>query len=95
MLQVYNVVIRFLELCDSFCLTAKTWESELTEPNLIEVQQFENNADILVDSLLVILYKLHEKAKGQHLLQLLYQLDFNRYFSKNTKSDLNLTNNLL
>lgn len=87
---MYNVIVRLLEVCDSFCVVASTWHPELTEPEVIEFEEFKKRTDTLVDSLLFILYRLHEKANGQHLLQLLYQLDFNRYFSR-SKPDFNLT----
>ena len=79
-----------LELCDSFCVIASTWGIELTEPEVMELEEFQKRTDTIVESLLFILYRLHEKANGQHLLQLLYQLDFNRYFSR-SKPDFNLT----
>lgn len=88
--QVYNVIVKLLMLCDEFCLVASSWDVELTELEVVELESFQNRTDTVVESLLYILYKLHEKAKGQHLLQLLYQLDFNRFFSKN-KPDFNLT----
>lgn len=88
--QVYNVIIKLLELCDKFCLVANTWDAELTEPELQELETFQKRSDTVIESLLFILYSLHEKISGEHLLQLLLQLDFNRYFSKN-KPDFNLT----
>ncbi|KAJ8929921.1 hypothetical protein NQ314_017330 [Rhamnusium bicolor] len=91
--KVYNVIIRLLELCDEFCIVASTWDAELTEPELEELETFQKRSDTVIDSLLFILYSLHEKVSGQHLLQLLSQLDFNRYFSKN-KPDFNLTSAL-
>ncbi|XP_044265603.1 gamma-tubulin complex component 4 [Tribolium madens] len=88
--EVYNVIIRLLELCDSFCIVAATWQPKLTEPEVTEFQQFQKRTDTIVDSLLFILSRLHERANGRHLLQLLHQLDFNRFFSRN-KLDFNLT----
>ncbi|RZC37978.1 gamma-tubulin complex component 4, partial [Asbolus verrucosus] len=88
--KVYNVIIRLLELCDNFCIIANTWDAVLTEPEVAEFEEFQKRTDTIVESLLFILYRLHEKANGQHLLQLLYQLDFNRYFSR-SKPDFNLT----
>ncbi|CAH1098555.1 unnamed protein product [Psylliodes chrysocephalus] len=88
--KVYNIIIKLLELCDRFCLVATTWDSILTEVELDVLEMFQNQCDIVIESLLLILQKLHLKASGQHLLQLLSQLDFNRYFSKN-KTDFNST----
>ncbi|CAH0551488.1 unnamed protein product [Brassicogethes aeneus] len=88
--KVYNVIIHLLELCDEFCLVATTWELILTEPEVIDLNKFQKECDIVVESLLLILQSLHEKASGQHLLQLILQLDYNKYFSKN-RMDLNLT----
>ncbi|XP_050515476.1 gamma-tubulin complex component 4 [Diabrotica virgifera virgifera] len=86
--RVYNIIIKLLELCDHFCLVANTWDSELADVELEELIMFQNQTDVVIESLLFILQKLHEKASGQHLLQLLSQLDFNRYFSK-YRADLN------
>ncbi|XP_023024643.2 gamma-tubulin complex component 4 [Leptinotarsa decemlineata] len=88
--RVYSIIIRLLELCDEFCLVASTWNSELTEPELEELEIFQKRSDTVIESLLFILHRLHEKVSGQHLLQLLSQLDFNKYFSKN-KADINST----
>ncbi|CAG9821376.1 unnamed protein product [Phaedon cochleariae] len=81
--KVYSVILKLLELCDDFCLVARTWESELLVPELEELEVFQKRSDMVIESLLFILYRLHEKVSGQHLLQLLSQLDFNKYFSKN------------
>ncbi|XP_066143119.1 gamma-tubulin complex component 4 [Euwallacea fornicatus] len=88
--KVYNIITRLLELCDEFCLSAKSWEAELTEPDLEEFDTFQKRTDIIIDTLLVLLYSLHGKVRGNHLLQLVLHLDFNKYFSRN-KTDLNLT----
>lgn len=88
--KVYNIIIKLLELCDEFCLVTSTWDAELTEPHIEELEAFQKRSDSIIETFLFILYKLHEKVSGQHLLQLLLQLDFNRYFSKN-KPNLNLT----
>ncbi|XP_019758234.1 gamma-tubulin complex component 4 isoform X2 [Dendroctonus ponderosae] len=88
--KVYNVIIKLLELCDEFCATASTWNAELTEPELQELRSLEKRAEIAIETLLLVLYTLHKKVSGGHLLQLLFHLDFNRYFSKN-KADLNLS----
>ncbi|EFA06296.1 Gamma-tubulin complex component 4 homolog-like Protein [Tribolium castaneum] len=88
--EVYNVIIQLLELCDNFCVIASTWQPQLTEPEVTEFEQFQKRTDTIVDSLLFILYKLHERADGQHLVQLLHQLDFNRFFTRN-KPEFNLT----
>ncbi|KAJ8962678.1 hypothetical protein NQ318_001074 [Aromia moschata] len=39
--KVYNVIIRLLELCDEFCLVANTWNTELTEPEIEELESFQ------------------------------------------------------
>ncbi|XP_066263011.1 gamma-tubulin complex component 4 [Euwallacea similis] len=88
--KVYNIITRLLKLCDEFCLSAKSWEAELTEPDLEEFDIFQKRTDIIIDTLLVLLYSLHGKVRGNHLLQLVLHLDFNKYFSRN-KTDLNLT----
>lgn len=88
--KVYNIVTKLLELCDEFCIIANTWEATLTEADIVELELFQKRSDIAIDSLLFVLYSLHEKVSGGHLLQLLLHLDFNRYFSKN-RVDLNLT----
>ncbi|KAJ8924353.1 hypothetical protein NQ315_007149 [Exocentrus adspersus] len=88
--KVCNVIIRLLELCDEFCLVASTWDAELTEPEVEELEIFQKRCDTVIESLLFILYSLYEKVGGQHLLQLISQLDFNQYFSKN-KPDFNLS----
>lgn len=91
--KVYNVVTKLLELCNKFCLMASTWETNLTESDLEELECFQKRSDVAIESLLYVLYSLHEKVSGSHLLQLLLHLDFNRYFSKN-KTDMNLTSAL-
>lgn len=88
--QVYNVIIKLLELCDEFCATASAWNAELTEPELLDLTALEKRAEVQIEMLLLVLYTLHKKVSGGHLLQLLFHLDFNRYFSKN-KADLNLS----
>lgn len=72
---------------------ASTWETNLTESDLEELECFQKRSDVAIESLLYVLYSLHEKVSGSHLLQLLLHLDFNRYFSKN-KTDMNLTSAL-
>ncbi|XP_076267621.1 gamma-tubulin complex component 4 [Rhynchophorus ferrugineus] len=88
--KVYNVVTILLELCDKFCMVANTWETTLTESDLEELDFFQKRSDVAIESLLFVLYSLHEKVSGGHLLQLLLHLDFNRYFSKN-RTDMNIT----
>lgn len=88
--KVYNLIIKLFDLCEVFCLVASTWNGKLMEPQIIELQEYQTRYDLIVESLLFLLYRLHENASGQHLLQLLLQLDFNRYFSK-SKPDLNLS----
>lgn len=89
--KVYNIIIKLLELCDEFCIVSNSWGAQLSEPQLAELETFQKRSDTIIETFLFILYNLHEKvASGQHLLQLLLQLDFNRYFSK-TKPNLNLT----
>ncbi|CAH1962098.1 unnamed protein product [Acanthoscelides obtectus] len=87
--KVYSVIMSLLELCDEFCLVAGTWGTELTEPDFEDLEIFQKRSDNIIETLLFILYKFHEKVNGEHLLQLLSQLDFNSYFSKKM-SDLNL-----
>ncbi|XP_060536121.1 gamma-tubulin complex component 4 [Cylas formicarius] len=89
--KVYDVIIKLLELCDQFCLAASTWKGEITEADLEGLEAFQKKTDTTIESLLIVLYTLHEKVSGGHLLQLLLHLDFNKYFSKN-RMDLNLTN---
>ncbi|KAG5872320.1 hypothetical protein JTB14_018992 [Gonioctena quinquepunctata] len=88
--RIYIIIIKLLELCDEFCLVAGTWDSELNEPDVEELEVFQKRSDTVIESLLFMLHRLHEKASGQHLLQLLSQLDFNKYFSKK-KTDFNTT----
>lgn len=84
------MIINLLELCDQFCETANTWETELGEIELQELESFQKKSDIVIETLLLVLNSTHRKVSGDHLLKLLLSLDFNRYFSKN-KIDLNLT----
>ncbi|XP_057669107.1 gamma-tubulin complex component 4 [Diorhabda carinulata] len=86
--KVYSIIIKLLELCDRFCLVASIWDSELSDIELEELEIFQGQSDVVVESMLFILHRLREKASGEHLLQLLSQLDFNRYFSKH-KTDTN------
>lgn len=88
--KVYNIIIKLLELCDKFCLVTSTWDAVLTEPEIEELEAFKKQSDSIIETFLFILYQLHDKVSGQHLLQLLLQLDFNRYFSKSTPN-LNFT----
>ncbi|XP_050294473.1 gamma-tubulin complex component 4 isoform X3 [Anthonomus grandis grandis] len=88
--KVYNVITELLSLCDEFCLIAGTWEAELTEPNLEQLEDFQKKSNNAVESLLTVLYTMYRKISGGHLLQLLLLLDFNGYFSE-SKADLNLT----
>lgn len=88
--KVYDIIIKLLDLCDEFCYTTSTWDAVLTEPQIYELEAFKRNSESIIETFLFILYRLHEKVNGQYLLQLLLQLDFNRYFSKN-KPELNLT----
>lgn len=81
--NIYNVVTRLLQLCDEFCVIATVWDPELTVPEIEELAEFEKRSDLLIETLLYTLYSLHEKANGQHLLQLINQLDFNKFFSIN------------
>lgn len=82
-LQVYKVINQLLELCDEFCVVTNNSElTELTELELGTFRSIQKRSDTIIDSLLLILRKLHEKARDQYLLQLLSHLDFNKYFSR-------------
>lgn len=89
-MQIYKIIINILELCDKFCFVASTWGSSLTEPSLRDLQGFKRESNLLIETLLKLLHYLHKHSSGEHLLQLLHQLDFNCWFSKN-KSDFCLT----
>ncbi|CAG9862982.1 unnamed protein product [Phyllotreta striolata] len=80
--QVYIVIFELLELCDKFCFYANAWGSLVIAEQLEQLEVLEDRCNLIIKSLLMLLQKLHEKASGQHVLQLLSQLDFNRYFSK-------------
>lgn len=60
---------------------ASLWEPVLTEPEEEELTDFETRSNVVIETLMYTLYSLHEKANGQHLLQLINQLDFNKFFS--------------
>lgn len=79
-----------MEVCNEFCLIATTWNAQLNEVELKELEDLEKRADNLTEVLLRILYNIHQKVSGPDLLQLLYRLDFNRWYSKN-KPDFNLS----
>lgn len=87
---MYKIITKLLELCDEFCKSASLWQTTLTDPVLEELGMFQKKTDIIIDTLLIVLYSLHGKVGGNHLLQLVLHLDFNKYFSKN-KVDLNLS----
>ncbi|XP_049818046.1 gamma-tubulin complex component 4-like isoform X2 [Aethina tumida] len=81
--KVFNLITRLLELCDHFCFAATYWEPELMEIEINQLEAFQMKADFVVESLMFILTNMHAKVSGQYLSQLLTQLDFNKYFSKN------------
>ncbi|KAI4467889.1 gamma tubulin complex protein [Holotrichia oblita] len=87
---IYNIILLLLEVCNEFCLIATTWNAELNELEVRELNELEKRADNLTEMLLRILYNIHQKVSGPDLLQLLYRLDFNRWYSKN-KPDFNLS----
>lgn len=88
--QVYNIIICLLELCDSFCLLANNWGSELLSPERRQLEDIQHNLDTILENLFRALHSMHERVSGPHLLQLLHRLDFNRWFTK-SKPDLNLS----
>lgn len=88
--NVHSTLLVFLELCDEFCTHASIWGLNLTQVDELELDTLQVKCDRLVEHLLTTLYSLREHASGNHLLQLLHRLDFNRWFSKN-KPDLNLS----
>lgn len=88
--KVYNIIICLLELCDSFCLLANNWGSELLSPERRQLEDIQHNLDTILENLFRALHSMHERVSGPHLLQLLHRLDFNRWFTK-SKPDLNLS----
>ncbi|XP_045461104.1 gamma-tubulin complex component 4 [Harmonia axyridis] len=81
--RIYRNIMALLELCDDFSITAKFWDEDLTEPQVLELEDFQKRADSLIETLLDTLFHLRKKEKGDHLFQLLDQLNFNEYFKKN------------
>lgn len=74
--------MQILRLCDEFCIIARTWDVKLTKDQHEDLLELKKRSGNLVEVLLHVLYSLHEKASGHHLLQLLHQLDFNHWFTK-------------
>nr|XP_022913972.1 gamma-tubulin complex component 4 [Onthophagus taurus] len=85
---MYSIIYLILELCNEFCLYAHTWDAELTEMQQQELEGIETRANNLTDMLLRTLSNHHQKVYGSDLLQLMYWLDFNQWY---TKTDFNLT----
>lgn len=88
--MVYETILQILSVCDKFCSLVKNWQSDLTEVDLQKLAKLKSESDSLIEMLLHVLYSLHQKSSGQHLLQLLHHIDYNRWFSKNIVN-LNLT----
>lgn len=78
-----------LELCDDFSLVAKHWNEDLSGPQVLELEDFQKRANTIIQTLLFVLHNLRKKEKGDHLFQLLDQLNFNKYFVTN-KTNVNL-----
>lgn len=70
-------------------MMAGTWNYELTDFEQHELFRMQQKCDTLIDHLLGMLYSLREHTSGNHLSQLLHQLDFNRWFSEK-KSEFNI-----
>ncbi|XP_044746717.1 gamma-tubulin complex component 4 [Coccinella septempunctata] len=87
--KIYRVIMALLELCDDFSLVAKSWDEDLTEPQVLELEDFQKRANTIIETLLFTLFNLRKKERGDHLFQLLDQLNFNQYFVKN-KTNINL-----
>ncbi|KAB0803192.1 hypothetical protein PPYR_00162 [Photinus pyralis] len=88
--MVYETILQILSVCDKFCSLVKNWQSDLTEVDLQKLSKLKTESESLIEMLLHVLYSLHQKSSGQHLLQLLHHIDYNRWFSKNIVN-LNLT----
>ncbi|KAL3285905.1 hypothetical protein HHI36_000423 [Cryptolaemus montrouzieri] len=88
--KIYRVIMTLLELSDDFSESARTWKEVLTEPEVLELEDFQKRADTIIETLLFTLFNLMKKERGDHLFQLLDQLNFNQYFVKN-KTNLNLS----
>lgn len=87
---IYKTIIEILLLCDEFCSVVNNWNGKLNQFQLEELNTLKIKSTALIETLLHVLYSLHEKSSGHHLLQLLHHIDFNRWFSKKNES-LNLT----
>ncbi|GJQ80181.1 putative gamma-tubulin complex component [Trypoxylus dichotomus] len=87
---IYNIIMLLLEVCNEFCSVATMWNAQLNDLEVQELNEFEKRADNLTETLLRTLYNIHQKVSGPGLLQLLYRLDFNCWYSKN-KPDFNLS----
>ncbi|KAK4884733.1 hypothetical protein RN001_001004 [Aquatica leii] len=87
---VYETILEILQLCDKFCVLAKSWNEELTEIDKLRLAKLNTKSETLIEMLLNILYSLYQKSSDEHLLQLLHHIDFNKWFSKSIGT-LNLT----
>lgn len=75
--------MKILRLCDDFCASASMWRAgELSQHHRNELAALRMRHNDLVEELLRLLYSLHERSAGHHLLQLLNHIDFNGWFSK-------------
>lgn len=86
--MIYKVILLLLELCDEFCLRASSWGTELLDPQRIDLERYKKRADDIVQTLLKMLFSLHEQVSGHHLLQLLHRLDFNRWYSRTDRKSV-------
>lgn len=82
--------MEILQVCDQFCKMVSMWDNKFFDVHKTELLELKAKSNSLIEMLLHIIYSLHEKSTGHHLLQLLQYIDFNRWFSKNI-SNLNLS----